>query len=43
MNTYYMIMAFARPIIFIAAVIGFTILMLKIARNNAKRRRIKNN
>lgn len=39
MNTYYMIMAFLRPIIFIAVVIGFTILMLKIARNNAKRRR----
>lgn len=38
MNIFYMVMAFVRPVIFIAAVIGFTILMLKIARNNAKRR-----
>ena len=33
-----MIMALARPIIFIAAVVGFTILLLKIARDNSKRR-----
>lgn len=39
MNIIYVILAFARPIIFIAAVIGFTIFMLKIARNNAKRKR----
>ena len=38
MNIYYAVMAFLRPVIFIAAVIGFTILMLKIARNNSKRR-----
>lgn len=38
MNIFYMVMAFVRPVIFIVAVIGFTILMLKIARNNAKRR-----
>lgn len=33
-----MIMALARLIIFIAAVVGFTILMLKIVRDNSKRR-----
>ena len=38
MKLFYMILAFARPLIFIAAVIGFTVLMIKIARNNAKRR-----
>ena len=33
-----MIMALARLIIFIAAVVGFTIFLLKIARDNSKRR-----
>lgn len=33
-----MILALLRPIIFIAVVVGFTIFMLKIARNNSKRR-----
>lgn len=33
-----MVMAFVRPIIFIVAAIGFTILMLKVARNNSKKR-----
>lgn len=35
---FYTIMAFVRPILFIVAVIGFTILMIKVARNNHKRR-----
>ena len=38
MDIFYMVMAFVRPVIFIAAVIGFTILMIKIARSNAKRK-----
>ena len=30
MELYYTVLAFVRPLIFIAAVVGFTILMLKI-------------
>ena len=38
MELYYTVLAFVRPLIFIVAVVGFTILMLKIVRNNSKRR-----
>lgn len=38
MKTVYMILAFVRPLLFIAVVVAFIVIMLKVVRANRKRR-----
>lgn len=38
MKTVYMILAFVRPLLLIAVVVAFIVIMLKVVRANRKRR-----